>query len=63
MSLLIESPDDILKDSDDKEEIKDKESNKGIYVWINIGSGQYSLMKGLVNNHLCNIGSGEGKGN
>ena len=32
MSLLIESPDDILKDSDDKEEIKDKESNKGIYV-------------------------------
>ena len=31
MSLLIESPDDILKDSDD-EESEDKESIKGMYL-------------------------------
>ena len=31
MSLLIESPDDILKDSDD-EETEDEESIKGIYL-------------------------------
>ena len=31
MSLLIESPDDILKDSDDKE-TEDEESIKGMYL-------------------------------